>query len=135
VTWRRSVSGAMARPSRRKPDDDGVVAVEFALVVPLLIVLLFTIILGGAVYLDQLQLQSAARNAARAGSVTPTGACNAATAELAGNNVGSVSCELLENCSTGVVRVRLTAQQTVSLPLVGDRNVTLRASSSYACPR
>jgi Flp pilus assembly protein TadG len=135
VTWRRSVSGAMARPSRRKPDDDGVVAVEFALVLPLLIVLLFTIILGGAVYLDQLQLQSAARNAARAGSVTPTGACNAATAELAGNNVGSVSCELLENCSTGVVRVRLTAQQTVSLPLVGDRNVTLRASSSYACPR
>lgn len=125
----------MARPSRRKPDDDGVVAVEFALVLPLLIVLLFTIILGGAVYLDQLQLQSAARNAARAGSVTPTGACNAATAELAGNNVGSVSCELLENCSTGVVRVRLTAQQTVSLPLVGDRNVTLRASSSYACPR
>ncbi|NBN89437.1 MAG: hypothetical protein EBU67_05755 [Actinobacteria bacterium] len=135
MTWRRSVSGAMARPSRRKPDDDGVVAVEFALVLPLLIVLLFTIILGGAVYLDQLQLQSAARNAARAGSVTPTGACNAATAELAGNNVGSVSCELLENCSTGVVRVRLTAQQTVSLPLVGDRNVTLRASSSYACPR
>lgn len=135
MTWRRSVSGAMARPSRRKPDDDGVVAVEFALVLPLLIVLLFTIILGGAVYLDQLQLQSAARNAARAGSVTPTGACNAATAELTGNNVGSVSCELLENCSTGVVRVRLTAQQTVSLPLVGDRNVTLRASSSYACPR
>lgn len=125
----------MARPSRRKPDDDGVVAVEFALVLPLLIVLLFTIILGGAVYLDQLQLQSAARNAARAGSVTPSGACSAATSELAGNNVGSISCELLENCSTGTVRVRLTAQQTVSLPLVGDRNVTLSASSSYACPR
>ncbi len=125
----------MARPSRRKPDDDGVVAVEFALVLPLLIVLLFTIILGGAVYLDQLQLQSAARNAARAGSVTPSGACSTATSELAGNNVGSISCELLENCSTGTVRVRLTAQQTVSLPLVGDRNVTLRASSSYACPR
>ena len=135
MTRRRSVSGAMARPSRRKPDDDGVVAVEFALVLPLLIVLLFTIILGGAVYLDQLQLQSAARNAARAGSVTPSGACSAATSELAGNNVGSISCELLENCSTGTVRVRLTAQQTVSLPLVGDRNVTLRASSSYACPR
>lgn len=135
MTRRRSVSGAMARPSRRKPDDDGVVAVEFALVLPLLIVLLFTIILGGAVYLDQLQLQSAARNAARAGSVTPSGACSTATSELAGNNVGSISCELLENCSTGTVRVRLTAQQTVSLPLVGDRNVTLRASSSYACPR
>ena len=118
----------------RDAHDHGGVAAEYG-VLPLLIVLLFTIILGGAVYLDQLQLQSAARNAARAGSVTPTGACDAATAELTGNNVGSVSCELLENCSTGVVRVRLTAQQTVSLPLVGDRNVTLRASSSYACPR
>lgn len=54
---------------------------------PLLIVLLFTIILGGGVYLDQLNLQSAARNGARVGSVTPTSACSAATADLAGNDL------------------------------------------------
>ena len=108
---------------------------EFALVLPLLIVLFFTIVLGGAVYLDQLQLQTAARNAARVGSVTPTGACGTATSELIGNDVGTVTCELLENCATGTIRVHLTARQTVSLPLVGDRNVTLHASSSYACPR
>ena len=77
----------------------------------------------------------AARNAARVGSVTPAGACGTATSELIGNDVGTVTCELLENCATGTIRVRLTAQQTVSLPLVGDRNVTLHASSSYACPR
>ena len=78
---------------------------------------------------------TAARNAARVGSVTPAGACGTATSELTGNDVGTVTCELLENCATGTIRVRLTAQQTVSLPLVGDRNVTLHASSSYACPR
>lgn len=131
MTRRRSVPGSQTRGS----DDAGVVAVEFAMVLPLLIVLLFTIILGGGVYLDQLNLQSAARNGARVGSVTPTSACSAATADLVGNDVGSVTCEVLDNCTTGVMRLRLTANQTVPLPIVGDRNVTLRASSSYACPR
>ena len=131
MTWRRSVPGSRTRG----PDDAGVVAVEFALVLPLLIVLLFTIILGGGVYLDQLNLQSAARNGARVGSVTPTSACVAATTDLAGNDVGTVSCEVLDNCTAGKMRLRLTAQQTVPLPIVGDRSVTLRATSSYACPR
>ena len=131
MTWRRSVPGSRTRG----PDDAGVVAVEFAMVLPLLIVLLFTIILGGGVYLDQLNLQSAARNGARVGSVTPTSACSAATADLVGNDVGAVTCEVLDNCTTGTMRLRLTAHQTVPLPIVGDRSVTLRASSSYACPR
>ena len=131
MTWRRSVPGSRTRG----PDDAGVVAVEFALVLPLLIVLLFTIILGGGVYLDQLNLQSAARNGARVGSVTPASACVAATTDLAGNDVGTVSCEVLDNCTAGRMRLRLTAQQTVPLPIVGDRSVTLRATSSYACPR
>ena len=131
MTRRRSVPGSRTRG----PDDAGVVAVEFALVLPLLIVLLFTIILGGGVYLDQLNLQSAARNGARVGSVTPTSACVAATTDLAGNDVGTVSCEVLDNCTAGRMRLRLTAQQTVPLPIVGDRSVTLRAPSSYACPR
>jgi hypothetical protein len=112
-----------------------VVAVEFALVLPLLIVLLFTIILGGGVYLDQLNLQAAARNGARVGSVTPASACAAATADLVGNEVGTVACDVLDNCATGTMRLRLTAQQIVPLPIVGDRNVTLHATSSYACPR
>jgi hypothetical protein len=104
-------------------------------VLPLLIVLLFTIILGGGVYLDQLNLQSAARNGARVGSVTPTSACVAATTDLASNDVGTVSCEVLDNCATGTMRLRLTAQQIVPLPIIGDRSVTPRATSSYACPR
>lgn len=129
MTRSRSASGWPARGS----DDAGVVAVEFALVVPLLIVLLFTIILGGSVWLDQMHLQSAARNAARVGAVAPSSACTAATTDLVGNDVGTVTCELLNNCSTGTARVKLTALQQVDLPLVGRKNVTLHASSSFVC--
>ena len=39
----------VSRARRVKPDDGGVVAVEFALVLPLLIVLIFTVVLGGSV--------------------------------------------------------------------------------------
>ena len=119
--------------SLRGSDDAGVIAVEFALVVSLLIVLLFTIVLGGSVYLDQLQLQSAVRNGARIGSVAPTSACSAATSSLAGNDVGAVTCTILQNCSTGTSQVQLTANQTVTIPIVGVRHVTLHATSSFAC--
>lgn len=133
MTFGRSAPDRNGSPTVREPDDAGVVAVEFALVVPLLIVLLFTIIVGGSVYLDQLHLQSAARDAARVGSVAPASACAAASKNLAGNDVGSVSCDLVTTCATGSVQVRLTANQTVSLPIVGVRHVTLRASSTFAC--
>ena len=129
MTRVRSVPGS---PSR-EPDDAGVVAVEFALVIPLLIVLLFTIVLGGSVWLDQMHLQSAVRNAARVGAVEPTSACAAATTDLSANDVGVVTCEVLGNCSSGTSRIRLTAMQTVDLPIVGERNVTLRATSSFVC--
>lgn len=129
MTQRRSVPGSRTRG----PDDAGVVAVEFALVVPLLIVLLFTIILGGSVWLDQMHLQSAARNAARAGAVAPASACDAATTELSDDDVGAVTCTLINDCTSGSARIQLTAQQTIDLPLVGERNVTLNASSSFVC--
>jgi uncharacterized membrane protein len=123
------------RGQRAKPDDGGVVAVEFALVLPLLIVLIFTVVLGGSVYLDQLHLQSVARDAARAGSVDSTKACALALSELASNDVGTVQCNVVKSCSlsTGVAEIQLTSVQTVSVPLVGDKVVTLHASSSFIC--
>ncbi len=120
-------------PRVRGLDDEGVAAVEFALVVPLLIVLLFTVVLAGSVYLDQLQLQSVARDAARVGSVAPAQACTVALSELSSNNVGVVNCSVVSDCSSGTMKVALDATQTFSVPLVGDRSVTLRASSSFAC--
>ena len=120
-------------PRVRELDDEGVAAVEFALVVQLLIVLLITVDLAGSVYLYQLQLQSVAQDAARIGSVAPDQAFNVALSELSGNNMGAVNCSVVSDCSTGTMKVALDATQTLSVPLVGDRSVTLRASSSFAC--
>ena len=118
----------------RELDDRGVVAVEFALVLPLLVVLLFTIVVAGSVYVDQMHLQSAARESARAGSVNPAVACDVARTELAGNSMGATSCSVVSGCSTGAFKVALSATQTFSIPVVGNRSVTLHASSSFMCP-
>jgi Flp pilus assembly protein TadG len=118
---------------RSRTTDDGVAAVEFALVLPLLVVLLFVIVNGGMVFIDQLHLQSAARDAARIASVEPQQACSTALAELAGNDVGTTSCELVQDCTQGTAEVRLVASQVVSLPVIGDRTVNLDASSTFVC--
>lgn len=118
---------------RDRTRDEGVAAVEFALVLPLLIVLLFVIVNGGLVYLDQLHLQSAARDAARIASVEPQQACSTALAELSGNDVGSTTCELVQDCSSGTAEVRLVASQTVAIPVIGNRTVNLDASSTFVC--
>lgn len=122
-----------APDSRRGSGDDGVASVEFALVVPLLVAFIYIAVIAGSVYVDQLQIQAVARDAARIGSVVPTSACPTARAELATNNVGSVQCDLLQSCSAGTVQLRIVAVQTVSIPIVGDKRVTLRASSSFIC--
>lgn len=123
----------ISRVLGRKSDDRGAAAVEFALVVPLLVVLIFVAVVGGSLYVDQLHLQSAARNGARAGSVASANACSTATGELTGNSVGTVDCSVLSTCSAGSFRLRLSATQQVSVPLLGNRTVVLNATSSYAC--
>ena len=120
-------------PGRRGPNDGGVASVEFALVVPLLVLLLFGLVVAGSVYLDQLHLQSAARNAARAGSISSVTACSTAQAELAAQSVGNLQCNVLSTCANGGFRVELKADRIVTIPLLGDRNVNLKATSTFAC--
>ena len=108
-------------------------AVEFALVLPLLVVLLFVIVNGGLLYLDQLHLQSAARDAARVASVDSAQACGTALAELSGHDMGTTSCVLVQDCRQGVAEVRLTARQNIEVPVIGRRVVDLDASSSFVC--
>lgn len=131
MTHRRPVP--VRTPADKGPDDRGVAAVEFALVVPLLVVLLFVVVLGGGVYLDQLNMQSAARNAARVGSVEDSAACMTAQQELSANSVGNLSCTVVRKCETGAYQVQLTARRTVQVPLVGPKEVVLNASSTYVC--
>lgn len=73
------------------------------------------------------------RNAARIGSLNPPMACQVARDELSANSVGTLDCSLLSDCSAGRIRVQLVAHQVLSIPLVGNKPVTLHATSSYSC--
>lgn len=113
--------------------DPGVAAVEFAMVLPLLVVLLFSIVNGGLVYMDQLQLQSTARDAARIASVEPAQACWTAIGQLSTGRVSNANCELLQDCTSGVAEVRISASQTIAIPVIGDKTVNLDATSKFVC--
>lgn len=117
----------------RGPNDRGSASVEFALVIPILVLILFMVVVAGSVYVDQLHLQTAARNAARAGSVSSTTACSTASSELANENVGTLQCTVLQTCTAGGFKVQLVANRTVVMPIIGNRSVTLRATSTYTC--
>jgi Flp pilus assembly protein TadG len=114
-------------------DDQGVAAVEFSLILPLLVILLFVIVNSGLIYLNQLQLQSTARNAARIASVDPTQACSSAMNELSTKNIGNPQCALVENCSSKTAQIQLSAFQQISIPFLGERSVHLHANSTFVC--
>jgi Flp pilus assembly pilin Flp len=114
-------------------DDHGVAAVEFSLILPLLVILLFVIVNSGLIYLNQLQLQSTARNAARIASVDPTQACSNALVELSTKNISNPQCDLVENCSTKTAEIQLSAFQQISIPFLGERSVNLHANSTFVC--
>lgn len=120
---------------RRGPDDRGSAAAEFAVVVPVLLLLLFIMVTLASVFFDQLHLQAAARDGARAGAAQIDNACSVANGSLASNNVGNVTCTTLTTCSAGAVKVSLVAVKPYSVPLLGPRTVTLTATSSFTCPQ
>lgn len=119
---------------RRGPGNPGSAAAEFAIVVPVLILLLFTIVTLSSVFFDQLHLQSAARDGARAGALDVADACPTADTALAANDIGDLDCTVPLDCSTGSVQVRLVATRDYTIPLLGVRSVELSATSSFRCP-
>jgi Flp pilus assembly protein TadG len=106
------------------------VAVEFALIVPVLLLLLFGTVTAGAVFVDHLKLQAAAREGARAGALVPARACSSAMDRL---TVDGATCRVVSGCPGGSSTIRLQATQPVTLPVLGDRTVTLTASAAFSC--
>jgi len=113
--------------------DDGQAAVELALVLPLLALLLLAMVQVGLVVRDQVLVTHAAREAAREAAVDPSPAA-ARRAALAGAPLATdrLKLEVERGPEPGRVRVRLVYRAPTAVALVGpllpDVELSARAS-------
>ena len=117
---------------RRQQDEDGVVAVELALVLPVLVMLVFGIIQFGIAFNRYQGVHAAAREGARVGAVVPGGECARALDAMDGLGVSS-NCTVIESCPGDHVVVEVTADNAIEIPFVGSRTVTLKGRAEYRC--
>ncbi|MEY2974481.1 MAG: hypothetical protein RIR49_901 [Actinomycetota bacterium] len=132
----------MVRPGRRRRTDgpdSGVAAVELAIILPILIGVIMLAVVAGTAAVGQLRLDAAARDGARAGAVVPGGGCTNALTRLGvtvgdgGPTLGTVTCTAPSVCPGNVSTVSLGATRTVTMPLVGERNIDLSADATFDC--
>lgn len=130
--------------------DDGATLVEFALLLPVLVMLLFGLVEFGVAYDHQQALTGGAREGARAASIgkTDTEIRDRVTAALGGSNYdGPVTVTIAatpapglttlgpcDSTNTGAtVNVDVSVGEKVSIPFVTDRTITLKAKGSFLC--
>ncbi len=118
--------------------------VEFALVLPLLTLLIFGMLEFGRGYNAKLELTSAVREGARAVALAPLNSDNATVLNLAttttrgaapGLTAGSISVTQPTPCTTltGNATVTATYPFSYSIPFFGTRAVTLTAKGVMRC--
>jgi|TARA_R110002110_G_scaffold201638_7_gene412679 hypothetical protein len=124
--------------NRRPPAEDpvhadrGVAAVEFALVLPVLVLMLTGIVLVGLVFFEQLEVQSAVRDGARAGAIVSDQGCATALSRLQDPSTATCT-EVLVCPADGLSEVRIISNRTLSIPMLGDRVVTIEAGAVFEC--
>jgi Flp pilus assembly protein TadG len=94
---------------RRRGADRGAAAVEFALVTPLLLVMLFGIIDYGIWFTDSIALRQAVRDGARRGAVENFGSCSPAITGTTDADLHNLACSVASgvNPISGTVAVRV----------------------------
>lgn len=132
----------VANMPNRIRDERGAAAVELALVLPILIVLVFGIFQFSLAYNRQQGLHAAAREGARIASLPDTTSAEIATRvedALAGvfddpadydTNVDPGPCE---GRSGETVVVTVTADNTIDIPMFGSPSVTLTGRGEFRC--
>ncbi|WP_419849445.1 TadE family type IV pilus minor pilin [Candidatus Poriferisocius sp.] len=109
----RSVAGSTSR-------DRGQAAVETALVLPLIMVVMLVLVQVGLLVRDHILVVHAAREAARAAAVDPTTEAATAAAIATGLDPEKLSVDTAGNRTTGgLLQVRVRYRPEPSVPFVG----------------
>ena len=103
--------------------DQGQSTVEFALVLPLVVLVVLFIVQAGLVVRDQLLVSHAAREAARAASVSDSDRLGAAT--MAARQAGNLAAARVSATTTMVdgdasVRVLISYRSITGIPIIGS---------------
>ncbi len=117
---------------RLRNDARGQAAVELAITMPVIVVFVLGVFQVALVARDQLAIELAAREAARAASVSadPTGAANAAARRVVGLDPIDVSVSVAGD----IVRVRVRYLNPTDVAIIGAAigDVTLEATAAMA---
>jgi Flp pilus assembly protein TadG len=121
------MSNSRSTPTKR--NDDGVVAIEFVLVVPFLLALIMTIAQFGIFFSNKVETESAARDAAR---TLALGGPAAVVATPAGWTASGIT-----KCATGDTThdatVTFTRNYTFSIPFIPLGTKTITATGRMRC--
>ncbi len=122
----------VGRAIRNARDDAGAAAVEFALVLPILVMLLFGIMQFGIVYDAQITVDHAAREGARMAAVggNVAGAVAAQTTGLDASKVSLTGPTLKNDATRGdYYEVTVKYAYTLDIPLWGTKSLSLQSTA------
>jgi hypothetical protein len=118
---------------RRSRSEEGAAAAEFAIVLPLLIIMVFGIVEFGQAYFRMQGVQAAAREGARVGAVEPGSECAQAAATMSGLDPETFTCTVVQSCPGDRAIVEVLATETIEIPIVGTRTANLSARGEFRC--
>lgn len=127
-----------ARRATKDPDR-GAVAAEFALILPLLILVVFGIIQFAIAFNRQQAVHAAAREGARLASLPTTSeseACDRVEDALTGVPFpGGVDCSVVGDCGGGSERVvvNVSGVTELDIPFWGEQSLTITGRGEFRC--
>ena len=124
-------------PTTKRPDRErGAAAVEFAIILPLLVMLVFGIIEFGRGYNAKIELTGAVREGARELALGKTSAHAEATVRDAAPTLSGITFSSISTCTSGVDgTARITAHYTVDfdIPLVDSGSWPITVTGVMRC--
>lgn len=127
-------SAGLAR--RRERSHRGAAMLEFAIILPILLLLVMGIIQFGRAYNIVVSLQGAAREGARAlalcNTSTPCAGVDAAVTSATATSISSIT-QTPCTAAGGQARVQATRAFEIGIPFIPSVTVTLRGDASMRC--